>query len=423
MIVFRCDRIGTDIERRLKENLEATFQDKKHIYLVASRWDEYKRNINIQENAEAVKDHLKSRLMAKYKKVFVTIGDIGFLSAKMVKITTTSKLTWEAAKPWAQKCISTTLTNLKDLESDYEEMTLCTLKRRVAVGLHNSGIDELVNYINGDMVNEIKYKAISYLCTAFITHLLQFENKDEKERQNDMRSIFKVNEELKKIFHKRDKITELLQVSRDFVHASTSDIFLKGESFRNIHNYLENKFDEIKQEARNISYTDTTNIARSSMDDIIFYVEDSYKITDFIRNEISKAVYECITNEVDEISGKLNEVLSDAGSGLLGSDLYMHANTCIDVLDIDDFSYTGDISFHTSSVRIEGSNAIGGFKSNERISDHLISISQASYMEEVYRIAREVLGTYKSRINLHIDNAIKWYLESIDEGGTKISKI
>jgi hypothetical protein len=101
----------------------------------------------------------------------------------------------------------------------------------------------------------------------------------------------------------------------------------------------------------------------------------------------------------------------------------MHANTCIDVLDIDDFSYTGDISFHTSSVRIEGSNAIGGFKSNERISDHLISISQASYMEEVYRIAREVLGTYKSRINLHIDNAIKWYLESIDEGGTKISKI
>jgi hypothetical protein len=62
--------------------------------------------------------------MAKYKKVFVTIGDIGFLSAKMVKITTTSKLTWEAAKPWAQKCISTTLTNLKDLESDYEEMTL-----------------------------------------------------------------------------------------------------------------------------------------------------------------------------------------------------------------------------------------------------------------------------------------------------------
>jgi hypothetical protein len=106
--------------------------------------------------------------------------------------------------------MSTTLTNLKDLESDYEEMTLCTLKRRVAVGLHNSGIDELVFYINGDMVNEIKYKAISYICTAFITHLQQLENKDEK-RQNDMTSIFKVNEELKKISHKWDKITKLLQ--------------------------------------------------------------------------------------------------------------------------------------------------------------------------------------------------------------------
>lgn len=237
-----------------------------------------------------------------------------------------------------------------------------------------------------------------------------------------MRSIFKANEELKKISHKRDQITELLQVSRDFVYASTSDMFLKGESIRNIHNYLENKFDKIKQEARNISYTDTTNVARSSMDDIIFYVEDSYKITDFIRNEISKVVYECITNEVDEINEKLDEVLSDAGSGLLGSDLYMYANTCIDVLDIDDFSYTGDISFHTNSVRIEGSNAVGWFMGNERTSVHCVSISQANYMEEVYRIAREVLATYKSRINLHIDNAIYWYLESIDEGGTKIFK-
>lgn len=47
MVIFRCDRINTDIEQSLKENLS----DEKHLCLVANRWDQYQHNVEWDRTA------------------------------------------------------------------------------------------------------------------------------------------------------------------------------------------------------------------------------------------------------------------------------------------------------------------------------------------------------------------------------------
>lgn len=418
MIVFRCDRINTDIELRIRESLHKG----KHLYLVANRWDEYRHNIDGDE--KITKEHLKSRLKQRYKKVFVTIGDSGFVSAKLDMIATDSKPPWDEAKVWVHKCMGNVSTDLEELEADYEEMSLNTLKRKIKTSLRNSGIAELIDYINTEIVNEIKYKTISYICTTFIQYLHQFENKKNPIRESVIKSIFTTNEELEKNIRQRENFDKLIQKSKTLVIARQSSLHSMSDNIDKIAQHLYDKYDSIKSFIRDLSKAEKPSISERNKDDIIFFNKDRDRIIDEIVDMINTVMYQYITDEVNETNHKLSVVLSDMKQELLHSQVDKRIATFIENVNVNDYIYTGGISkiatFQTYQVNIDRPQITRWILGNERPSTNRESISQASYRSEVDKIIKDLIMKYKEQIKRHVDNTINSYIKSIDQGGNEI---
>ncbi|KAK9762879.1 hypothetical protein K7432_010943 [Basidiobolus ranarum] len=441
MVTFPCDKINTTSENTIKAYTESNINKGKHLCLIANRWDEYEKGLDLHEKQQK-KEDLKERFKSKgYEEVFITTGNNAFHTSQMDKILQSGrKPEWSEAMIWADKCLSNAVTTLEDLEDDYEELTMKKLQRMVAKVLTNSGVTGLVNYLDTGLIKNIQGNTVLYISNSLIKELSLFDSLKGPIRDSGIKSIFNVEQQLKMnnnnralfnkslsqwkdhIFTKKERLTRFIAVnSIKMTDYSRDSLYYLYESVKLEVEKLQRKSSQLS--GCKMAAKDT--IAEDNQKDIIFFKDQEHEVKQQIFQIINKRLPDIVKFWIMRINDELSETLQALKAELRNSCDDWNIVSFIDEVEIHDYIFDTEsvmriTNIATYKVQVKRPFISRLFGPKLRESRDRLCIKKKDFKCSVDVIVNDLMIKFDDTIHSHLSHHIADFTSYIEKGSKGI---
>ncbi|KAK9760193.1 hypothetical protein K7432_016053 [Basidiobolus ranarum] len=436
MVIFPCDKINTTSENAIKAYTDSVINKGKHLCLIANRWDEYERGLDPTEK-RIKREELTKRFKHKgYSKVFITTGSNAFHTSQMQKILQSGqKPAWREARIWVDKCLSNAVTTSEDLEEEYEGYSTNELQRKLTRILTNSGVSELVTYLDTGLSKDIQQETIMYICNNMIKELSFFESLRGPIRDSGIMSISDAEQQLN--MNNNSKILLNKSLDRWKSHIASQKCRLMElvtpeikDMNTTLKQVLYSRYEAIKSEIESAQMKGykaaaKESISKSNQRDIIFFKDKENEVINQIFRKIDDALFATVRFKIKSINESLVNTLYTLKTELRDSCEDWNIVSFIDEVRIHDYIFDEKnvkkvTNIAVYKVNVERPMILRVFGSKERESRDRLCIKEVNFRCSIDAIVDDLINKFDCNIRLHICRHIESYTSYIERGSNGI---
>ncbi|KAK9762880.1 hypothetical protein K7432_010944 [Basidiobolus ranarum] len=436
MVILPCDKINTTSEDAIKAYTDSVINKGKYTCIIANRWDEYEKGLDPHGKIKK-KEELKKRFKTKgYGKVFITTGNNAFHTSQIDKILQSGrKPEWREARIWADKCLSNAVTTLEDLEEEYQELSMDQLQKMVTKVSTNSGISELVSYLDTGLNKNIQRETILYVCNNLMKELSVLESLRGPIRDSGIKSISDAEQQLK--INSNNKVLLNISIAQWKRHIATgSHKLTEYISHKNkditisIRDHLYNTFKVIKmtiersqQKGRKTAAKDS--ISKGNHNDIIFFRDQESQVQLQIYQLISEVLLLSGRSEIKNINSQLCGTLQELKTELRNSCDNWNIVSFIDQVRIDNYIFNEEsmkriFSITVCRVNVAQPMILQMFGPRERQSKDRLCIKEMDFRVSIDLIIDDLMIKFNDNIRLHLSRHIEDFTSYVENGSNGI---
>ncbi|KAK9764103.1 hypothetical protein K7432_008672 [Basidiobolus ranarum] len=313
---------------------------------------------------------------------------------------------------WADKCLSNAVTTLEDLEEEYKELTMKKLQRMVTKVLTNSGVTELVSYLDTGLIKNIQRNTILYISNSLINELSLFESLRGPVRYSGIMSIFNSDQQLR--LNNNNKI--LLKKSLDQWMVSIAQEKHRLKNYidnsrilmsRDLKNGLYGIYETIKlkiesTQRKGVKVAAKDSISEKNQKDIIFFKDNEKEVIKQIKQNINTVLHQTVSLKIKSINAELSETLRKLKTELRDKCEDWNIVAFIDQVKIREDSFDAEsmkkiTAYEVYVARPFISSAFGSKLSRERL-----CINEENFKRSIDAVIKDLMSRFEDNIFSHL---------------------